>query len=470
MSYWRNAQMDLRAKAMQLNLLDIERQCLGCMYPVTVFPAPFEPIHLNKAKELQKNVNYMMASIANDHLFLEQLFKNLNDPIVQQIYSIHENVCRRGNPAKYQLGIMRSDYMINRDNLLKQVEVNTISAAYASLAPKIREFHRYSVSRYQKIPLSVLDKALPENHPDDVIVSKMLEAHKLYMDIYRPGVKMAILFVINPYDYNLLDQKLLEWKLWEQDRDILVHRIELDAEVFATSLQMGPNQQLIYTSENEEAREVSLIYFRTGYKLMSQRELDARLYLEKSRAIKCPSVQLQMAGMKRVQLALTDLKCFESHCRGSSDTFSELYRTFETFYPLDSKTKNYVIHGGFNRLVLKTNNEGGGYNTFGESMIQRVEEILQRGEGDQYVLMSLIKNEPSSQVLLTANPDEFVEYEHHRITSELGIYGTVLAPMSGLPVDYKTVAGHLIRSKLADSNEVGISVGSGMFDSPFLIY
>lgn len=80
--------------------------------------------------------------------------------------------------------------------------------------------------------------------------------------------------------------------------------------------------------------EVTVVYFRSGYapsQYPTQNEWDARYLVEKSTAIKCPSIQYQLAGTKKVQQALAKkdiLKRFltdETKIRQITETFMGLY-------------------------------------------------------------------------------------------------------------------------------------------------
>lgn len=77
-----------------------------------------------------------------------------------------------------------------------------------------------------------------------------------------------------------------------------------------------------------------MVYFRTGFTPAhhpSQNEWDARYLIEKSAAIKCPSIQYQLAGTKKVQQVLAMpgvLKRFftdETKIQMVIDTFIGLY-------------------------------------------------------------------------------------------------------------------------------------------------
>lgn len=80
--------------------------------------------------------------------------------------------------------------------------------------------------------------------------------------------------------------------------------------------------------------EVTVVYFRAGYEpghYPSQNEWDARFLIEKSAAIKCPSIQYHLAGTKKVQQALAKpgiLKRFltdDAKIKAITNTFTGLY-------------------------------------------------------------------------------------------------------------------------------------------------
>nr|GFD58583.1 glutathione synthetase, chloroplastic [Tanacetum cinerariifolium] len=81
------------------------------------------------------------------------------------------------------------------------------------------------------------------------------------------------------------------------------------------------------------------IYYRAGYSpddYVKEQDWEARLHLEKSRAIKCPSVLTQLAGCKKVQQVLATphsphLKRFLP----DDEIASQLLKTFAPIYPLD---------------------------------------------------------------------------------------------------------------------------------------
>lgn len=80
--------------------------------------------------------------------------------------------------------------------------------------------------------------------------------------------------------------------------------------------------------------EVTVVYFRAGYEpghYPTKNEWDARYLIEKSAAIKCPSIHYHLAGTKKVQQALAKpgiLKRFltdDVKIKAITDTFTGLY-------------------------------------------------------------------------------------------------------------------------------------------------
>lgn len=70
----------------------------------------------------------------------------------------------------------------------------------------------------------------------------------------------------------------------------------------AATAKLGSNKELIVDSYI-----VSVVYYRCGYEpgqYHTQKEWDVRLLIERSLAIKCPTIQYHLAGTKKVQQAL----------------------------------------------------------------------------------------------------------------------------------------------------------------------
>lgn len=112
------------------------------------------------------------------------------------------------------------------------------------------------------------------------------------------------------------------------------------------------------------------------------------------------------------------------------------------------------------RYVLKPQREGGGNNFYGAELRQR----LQQGGGGlaAYILMQRIQ--PPVQPAIMVRGGKAVQAD---TLSELGVYSTYVR--RGDRVLLSAEAGHLVRTKSADSNEGGVAAGFAVLDSPMLV-
>lgn len=90
-------------------------------------------------------------------------------------------------------------------------------------------------------------------------------------------------------------------------------------------------------------------------------EWNARLTIEKSSAIKCPSISYHLAGTKKVQQELSVPGVLERFLPNPNDVQS-IKEVFARLYSLDTTSdiqyiKNKVV-GNFNNYVMKPQREG----------------------------------------------------------------------------------------------------------------
>ena len=90
--------------------------------------------------------------------------------------------------------------------------------------------------------------------------------------------------------------------------------------------------------------EVAMVYFRCGYspdQYPTEREWDARLMIERSKAIKSPSIHYHLAGTKKVQQELALNGVLERFVK-EEDKRSAIKSMFTGLYPLDKVMNNNV--------------------------------------------------------------------------------------------------------------------------------
>lgn len=98
-----------------------------------------------------------------------------------------------------------------------------------------------------------------------------------------------------------------------------------------------------HVSHFSDGYEVSVVYFRSGYTpndYPSEAEWAARLTIERARAIKCPNVAYQLAGLKKVQQVLADPGVVE---RFMPTEAAQLRASFAGLYSLDPPQAQQTI-------------------------------------------------------------------------------------------------------------------------------
>ena len=277
-----------------------------------------------------------------------------------------------------------------------------------------------------------------------------------------------------------------------------------------TTLSLSPSSHaLLYhtphgaSSSSSPPLEVSLVYYRTAYSptdYYTPAEWDTRLVIERSRAIKCPSVAMQLAGAKKVQQVLAS-PAELAHFVPDDARRAVLAQSFTGLFPLDDSREGVealerarTAPGGF---VLKPQREGGGNNIYRGDIppflarLEDEDEDRRRrggagagagegaGEGveppkgrEGYILMDLIEPPHGvEQVLVKAGEAHGARAE---VVSELGVYGVVLLREAGArggaaEVLVNETVGHLLRTKASSSDEGGVAVGFSVIDSPLLV-
>jgi glutathione synthetase len=216
-----------------------------------------------------------------------------------------------------------------------------------------------------------------------------------------------------------------------------------------------------------------------------------RFLLERSKAIKCPTIALQLAGGKKVQEVLTrpgvlerflSDKKYGEHVFGEHE-INELRACFMGMWGLDVSedmlTPDYAaIKSGQEEfgvrkarecamsLVLKPQREGGGNNVYKED-IPGFLDALAPQEHQAWIAMELIKPpEETGNYLIRALESQAPTKTD--VVSELGIFGWALFGGRSERVEEKQV-GWLLRTKSKENNEGGVASGFSVLDSLLLV-
>jgi len=214
-----------------------------------------------------------------------------------------------------------------------------------------------------------------------------------------------------------------------------------------------------------------------------------RFLLERSKAIKCPTIALQLAGGKKVQEVLTQpgvLDHFLSDQDLSPGDIEELRKSFMGMWGLDvsedmltpdleaikSGKEEFGVRKAREEalsLVLKPQREGGGNNVYKES-IPAFLDNLPPNERQAWIAMQLIHPPDTGNYLIRAGATDSQSQMPIKAetVSELGIFGWALFGGGEKQIEEREV-GWLVRTKGKDSNEGGVATGFSVLDSVLLV-
>ncbi|XBH68223.1 hypothetical protein VPH35_096448 [Triticum aestivum] len=212
-------------------------------------------------------------------------------------------------------------------------------------------------------------------------------------------------------------------------------------------------------------RKVTVVYFRAGYTpndYPSEAEWSARLLMEQSSAVKCPSISYHLVGTKKIQQELAKPNVLERFLENKEE-IAKLRQCFAGLWSLDDEEVVKSAIENPDLFVLKPQREGGGNNIYGLDVREALIRLKKEG-GDAlsaYILMQRIFPKASLASLVRGGVC------HEALTvSELGIYGAYLRNKDKVIINDK--CGYLMRTKVSSSDEGGVAAGFAVLDSLYL--
>lgn len=384
------------------------------------------------------------------------------------------------------LGLFRSDYMVhvhdasnNPKPTIRQVEFNTIASSFGGLSSRVTSLHRYllQTAAYPREAAAVIrPDFLPTNASIESLADGLGKAHAQYGPP-KTGRMQCILFIVQSPERNVFDQRHLEYAVFSYSR-AKVFRLPF-ARVLADT-QLGPDRTLIYTPPAFPDRqyEVTTVYFRAGYspdEYTTSAAWDARYQIERSAAIKCPSVLTHLAGSKKVQQMLAAPGSpLVARFLPYAGIAARVAATFAPIYPLDTSEAGLEARRIATnpetaaRFVLKPQREGGGNNVYRRAIPAFLKSIPEE-RWPAYILMEMIEPPPQRNCILRNG-----EVQAGGVICELGVYGACLWRNGDGEGDKGEVfenveAGYLLRTKGDQSEEGGVAAGFGAVDSCVLV-
>lgn len=315
-------------------------------------------------------------------------------------------------------------------------------------------------------------KSFVDNHSLEEIADGLAEGWRAYR------VKDAVvLFVVQDGERNVFDQRALEYELVAKHGIRSVRATFADLAKHAT---LGDDKRLTVPSDGGPL-EVATIYYRAAYTptdYPTSKEWDTRVLLERSRAIKCPSMALQLAGAKKVQQVLAAPGMLDDLLLNSerpdvglgpgagsltSTEVAALRETWTGLWPMDDselgKESQQLAQNTPERFVLKPQREGGGNNIYRGDIPPFLKELEEketdgRPHREAYILMELIQPPADVHNYLVRGGSGVARLAD--VVSELGVYGVALFGGEGV---VNREAGTLLRTKGRESDEGGVAIG-----------
>ncbi|KAF7998166.1 hypothetical protein HCN44_009564 [Aphidius gifuensis] len=382
-----------------------------------------------------------------------------------KLFNIYETVINEGIRQKISLGLFRSDLMLETSCTndckklqpfccWKQVEMNTMASGMAWLGPATTQLHKFVLN---EIGLGDAIINLPDNKAIEGLCSGILEAWKIYNDPLA-----IIIFVVEDFSYNISDQRFHEFEIKRQNPNVKVVRKTLTQ--LSNQAKLGINNELLINNN-----KVAVVYYRCGYEpkqYPTQKEWDVRLLIERSLAIKCPSIQYHLAGTKKVQQALANSNVVANYLNNDKKVAC-IENIFTGLYSLAlDENGNAATDMALKypeRFVMKPQREGGGNNIYGKDIKYFLQSIKNPCERTAWILMDKIT--PPQQLNYLISPNNKIQLSN--VVSELGIFGVIIGDENNILINKQ--AGHIFRTKLTTSNEGGLMSGTAFSDSPYLI-
>ncbi|KAI4122380.1 MAG: hypothetical protein LQ338_005853 [Usnochroma carphineum] len=327
------------------------------------------------------------------------------------------------------------------------------------------------IGSYKALP-GVSHAIFPPNPTPSSIVQALCTAYARYG---RSGSlnpkRIATLMVVQPNNVNICDERPIEETLWAHD--IPTFRVEFGQPVLDATTLSPSSELLFHPWTGDEMFEIAVVYYRAGY---DEEEYDpsgiaARVRLEKSKAIKCPSILTHIAGSKRVQQELAMPGVLERFL--PAHEAAKIRKTFMPMYPLDETDagmegrKLALNPVTAERYVLKPSKDGGGHNVYGSAIPGYLQSVPQK-LWPNYILMERIA--PPSDIHNSLI--SFRGLYSGPVVSELGVFGMCLwegDEEKGLKIEEMGQGCFSFKSKASDVDEMSVVKGYGCFDSPWLV-
>jgi hypothetical protein len=205
--------------------------------PIAMIPNTFPKSAFTYSKDLQTALNELVDKISRDREFILGQLSSVaeSDEFILNLIKIYQQVPEDTLLNGLQFGILRSDYMVDEiGSAPLQIEINTIASSFGCLSQKVEKFQRAVLLRNQnslelehlirevtgatEVILSLnaqsMHDSMVENESIKKLAAGIATAHTTFKKI-KAVDNPSVLFIVQPGERNVADQRLLEMALWE---------------------------------------------------------------------------------------------------------------------------------------------------------------------------------------------------------------------------------------------------------------
>ncbi len=410
--------------------------------PITVLPSNYPNTAFKQAQQLSQDLQQLFFTLSQQPELVISLLQPVAkiDEFTRHLLELYQTAQQHPYYQPIQLGLLRFDYLLSSTKQAKLVEINTIASSFAGLATKTTKLHQFFYP----------DNNIPNNHSLAQLSLGLANAWQSYQQ-----ANAVICFVVQSQENNRFDQYHIEADLWQRFK-IKVIRCSLSE--INQQATVNPQGKLIIKQQ-----EVAVVYFRAGYHpndYPTKQQWQARLLLEQSLAIKCPSLLLHLCGKKKIQQAFSQPPLLQQ-LTANSKALKTIEAGLVDIQVLNPSNAELALKNPDN-YILKPPREGGGHNKTGQALIN----FVQHTPIEQYpawILMEKIQATTYDNAVLRQNQLS----PKQALISELGLFGVLLIQSN--KILYQSQSGYLLRSKPINQAEGGIMAGASVLDSPNLV-
>ena len=423
--------------------------------PFSLSPYAMTESVFKKMAELTAPFSELMIRVSRNTDFLIHHLEPIAaiDPFLKMLLKIRSKEINQN----CQLLIQRNDFFISNlkhndykqnttpsneiteDSVLRQVELNTVSASFPFLISRLYQLHK-NLFEQNKLPKVI------QNNPLDAVVDAFAHSLQNY------GVSNSVMLVVVQHDEkNIFDQIGLEQHLWVKYKISTIRK---------TLAEIHSDGKLRQGHLVVDERTVALTYYRAGYTpddFTSEETFKGRQLIEASSTIQVPDLEMQLCGMKKIQQVLTKKEVLADFVSEEiSERFMKTFAKMHTLDELISTPKGAVSASKWlcnhaDDYVIKPQREGGGNNYFGTDILKLVPTI-KKEEQKAYIMMEKIQAVPHSSLQIVNGQAETLN-----CVSEIGRFGVCFAENGEIKKNED--AGYLVRTKARNVNEGGVCAG-----------